>query len=206
MSLLSRFRNLRNRWKRYAKLSDVGPIYRRYFVMNGFDGILTMFGIIIGSHFTESLEPSFIITAGIAGCIAMGVSGSSGAYMTEKAERTRELKKLEKAMLTSLDKSVHKEASEFATIFVAIIDGLSPALFGIFVISPYFLANREIIGETTSFYMSIILSLSLLFILGMYLAKISDDSIIRYGIQMLIVGGIAGFLCFVSAILLTGNL
>ena len=205
MSLLSKIRNLRNKWKSYSKLSDVATISRRYFVMNAFDGILTMFGVIIGAHFSESLDPSIILTAGIAGCIAMGVSGSSGAYMTEKAERARELKKLEKAMITSLDKSVHKEDSQFATIIVAMIGGLSPAILGIIVISPFFLANSEIISESTSFYISIILSLSLLFVLGIYLAKISDESIIGYGIQMLIVGGVAGFLCIIAAVLLSGS-
>lgn len=205
MSLLSKIRNLRNKWKSYSKLSDVATISRRYFVMNAFDGILTMFGVIIGAHFSESLDPSIILTAGIAGCIAMGVSGSSGAYMTEKAERARELKKLEKAMITSLDKSVHKEDSQFATIIVVMIGGLSPAILGIIVISPFFLANSEIISESTSFYISIILSLSLLFVLGIYLAKISDESIIGYGIQMLIVGGVAGFLCIIAAVLLSGS-
>lgn len=206
MSLISKFKNLKAKWKSYARLSEVGVISRRYFVMNAFDGILTMFGVIIGAHFSKDLDPAIIITAGIAGCVAMGVSGSSGAYMTEKAERARELKKLEKAMLKSLEGSVHKEAGKFASIFVAIIDGLSPAIFGIMVILPFFFANWEIIEEGHAFLSSIIMTLSLLFILGMYLAKISDENVIWYGIKMLVIGCIAGTLCVITAILLTGSL
>lgn len=206
MSILSRFKNLRTRWKSYAKLSEVGTISRRYFVMNAFDGILTMLGVIIGAHFSNNLEPMLIITAGIAGCVALGVSGASSAYMTEKAERARELKKLEKAMLKSLDNSVHKEASEFASILASVTNGLSPAVFGFIVISPFFFANSGTIGETTAFYISIIMTLSLLFVLGMYLAKISDENVIKYGIKMLIVGGVAGLLCIITAVLLTGSL
>lgn len=38
------------RWKRYHKISDAGSITRRYFVMNAFDGALTMLGVIIGAY------------------------------------------------------------------------------------------------------------------------------------------------------------
>ena len=31
-----------DRWKRYHQISEVGDITRRYFVMNAFDGALTM--------------------------------------------------------------------------------------------------------------------------------------------------------------------
>ena len=75
------------RWKKYSEISDVGPITRRYFVMNAFDGALTMLGVIFGAYVSGVLKPMIIISAGIAGSIAMGVSGMSGAYMTEKAER-----------------------------------------------------------------------------------------------------------------------
>ena len=81
------------RWKQYSKISDVGQITRRYFVMNAFDGALTMLGVVIGAYVSGIIEQStVIISAGIAGSVAMGVSGVSGAYMTEKAERTKKLK------------------------------------------------------------------------------------------------------------------
>ena len=51
----------------------------------------------------------------------------------------------------------------------------------------------------------VILTLSLLLILGVYLAKISDESMIRYGIQMLLVGIITAALCIVTSILLGGS-
>jgi len=60
------------RWKRYHKISEAGDITRRYFVMNAFDGALTMLGVVIGAYVAGILEPIIIITAGIAGSIAMG--------------------------------------------------------------------------------------------------------------------------------------
>jgi VIT1/CCC1 family predicted Fe2+/Mn2+ transporter len=43
-------------------------------------------------------------------------------------------------------------------------------------------------------------------ILGVYLAKISDESLLKYGVQMLVVGMTTAFLCVMTSILLGGNI
>ncbi|MFH1013463.1 MAG: VIT1/CCC1 transporter family protein [Thermoplasmatota archaeon] len=193
------------RWKRYYTVSDVGPISRRYFVMNAFDGALTMLGVVIGAYVAGILQPLPIITAAISGSIAMGISGISGAYMTEKAEKTKELKELERAMVTDLKNGLHHKSHQFATIFAALIDGISPALAAMFVVSPFFMVHSGIITAEIAFYACIILTLAILTILGVYLAKISEENMIRYGIQMLIVGMATAFLCVLTAYLLGGS-
>ena len=195
-----------NRWKRYHKISEVGDITRRYFVMNAFDGALTMLGVIIGAYMAGILDPMPIISAGVAGSIAMGTSGISGAYMTEKAERTKKLKELEKAMLTDLTNGLHYKSHRFATIFAAIVDGVSPALAAMLVVSPFILVRLGIFNTIIAFYSSIIITLISLLFLGLYLAKISDESMIKYGIQMLLVGFITAFLCFITSYLLGGSI
>ncbi|RLF59515.1 MAG: hypothetical protein DRN27_02425 [Thermoplasmata archaeon] len=192
-------------WKRYYEISDVGTISRRYFVMNAFDGALTMLGVVIGAYIAGILEPLTIITAAISGSIAMGVSGMSGAYMTEKAERTKELKELQRAMVSNLENGLHHKSHQFATIFASLVDGLSPAIAAMFVVSPFFIVSHGIITVETAFAMTIALTLILLTILGIYLARISDESMIKYGIQMLVVGLLTAFLCVVSSVLLGGS-
>ena len=194
------------KWKQYHRISDVGPISRRYFVMNAFDGALTMLGVVIGAYVAGILEPMPIISAAVAGSIAMGTSGMSGAYMTEKAERTKELKELEKAMLTDLKNGLHHKSHKFATIFAALVDGISPALAAMLVVSPFFMVNPGIITVETAFFTCIVLTLVVLSLLGVYLAKISDESMIRYGVQMLLVGCVTAFLCVLASILLGGNI
>ena len=194
------------KWKQYHRISDVGPISRRYFVMNAFDGALTMLGVVIGAYVAGILEPMPIISAAVAGSIAMGTSGMSGAYMTEKAERTKKLKELEKAMLTDLKNGLHHKSHKFATIFAALIDGISPALAAMLVVSPFFMVNPGIITVETAFFACIVLTLAVLSLLGVYLAKISDESMIRYGVQMLLVGCVTAFLCVLTSILLRGNI
>jgi len=193
------------RWKRYHQISEVGDITRRYFVMNAFDGALTMLGVIIGAYMAGILNPIPIISSGVAGSIAMGTSGFSGAYMTEKAERTKKLKELENAMLTDMSNGLHYKSYRFATIFAAIVDGVSPALAAMLVVSPFFLVRVGLIEIINAFYFSIFLTLLSLLILGLYLAKISNESMIKYGLQMLLVGVVTAILAFTTSILLGGN-
>jgi len=193
------------RWKRYHQISEVGDITRRYFVMNAFDGALTMLGVIIGAYMAGIYNPMPIISAGVAGSIAMGVSGLSGAYMTEKAERAKKLKELENAMLIDLKNGLHYKSHRFASIFAAVVDGFSPALAAMLVVSPFILVRFGVFNTITAFYLSIILTMISLLLLGLYLAKISDESMIKYGLQMLLVGFITAFLCFMTSILLGGS-
>ena len=190
------------RWRFYWKVSEVGAIARRYFVINAFDGALTMLGVVIGSYLAGIEDPYIIILAGLSGAIAMGVSGMSGAYLAETAERKKHLKKLERAMLRTMSDTIHEEAHDFAATAVAIIDGLSPALAALAVISPFFLENVGLISATVAFYASITLTMVVLFVLGAYLAKISDESLARYGAIMLVVGLITAGLCTAVSVLL----
>jgi predicted membrane protein (TIGR00267 family) len=194
------------RWKKYSEISGVSSITRRYFVMNAFDGALTMLGVVIGAYVSGILKPITIISAGLAGSIAMGTSGISGAYMTEKAERTKKLKGLERAMLKDMKNDLHGKSHRFATIYAAIVDGVSPAVAAMLVISPFFLVNFEIISSDLAFISSIAITLLVLSLLGVYLARISDESMIKYGIQMLLVGIITAFICVGTSILLGGHI
>lgn len=193
------------KFRRYYEISEVAPLTRRYFVMNAFDGALTMLGIIIGAHFAGIIDPLPIISAAISGSIAMGASGISGAYMTEKAERTRKIKELERAMLTDMRNAIQYKSYRFATFFVALIDGISPALAAMIVVSPFFLVYASIIKVELAFIACIAITLLFLLSLGIYLAKISDENLIKYGLQMLLVGILTAVLCIITSILLGGN-
>jgi len=178
------------KWKQYSKISGVGSITRRYFVMNAFDGALTMLGVVIGAYVSGILyQSTVIISAGIAGSIAMGASGVSGAYMTEKAERTKKLKKLEKAMLSDMKNGLHGKSHRFATIFAAIVDGSAPFIASIPALIPFILVP-SLLNIQIAFVLSILANMSTLFSLGVYLGKISGENILISGAKM-VVSGIA---------------
>jgi predicted membrane protein (TIGR00267 family) len=192
--------NLFSRWRLYWKIGDCGAVARRYFVMNAFDGALTMLGVVIGAYLSGNDSPTLIITAGIAGALAMGISGVSGAYMAESAERKKRLKELERAMLKPMGNTIHEEAYDFAAAVVALIDGISPAAAALCVISPFFFVLAGVIAYPLAFFASITLTLLVLVSLGMYLAKISDESIMKYGARMLLVGLLTAGLCIAIAL------
>ena len=74
------------------------------------------------------------------------------------------------------------------------------------VISPFFIANFGLISYEIAFFVCIAITMIVLVLLGIYLAKISDESLIKYGILMLFVGLITAALCVGTSILLGGDL
>lgn len=166
----------------------MGPIARRYFVKNGFDGSMTMLGIIVGSWVVNVTQPEIVVTAGLGACLAMGISGVSGAYMTERAERKRDLKDLECAMITKLDDSVINDATKFVSFYAAIVDGGSPIITALVSLSPFFFVLNGLLAIGNAYYASLVVTLVTLFMLGIYLGRIAKENALLYGIQTLIAG------------------
>jgi predicted membrane protein (TIGR00267 family) len=177
----------------------MGPIARRYFVKNGFDGSMTMLGIIVGAWVVHVTQPEIIVTAGLGACLAMGISGLSGAYMTERAERKRDLKSLENAMMTKLNDSVITDATSFVSFYAAIVDGGSPILTALVSLSPFFLVLHGLVAIENAYFSSLAVTLVTLFMLGIYLGKIAKENALLYGIQTLVAG-----LATVAIVLLLG--
>jgi predicted membrane protein (TIGR00267 family) len=171
----------------YLRITGMGPIARRYFVKNGFDGSMTMLGITVGS-WVAGATATFVVTAGLAACLAMGISGLFGAYMTERAERKRDLKDLETAMMRKLDDSVINDASSFVTFYAAIVDGGSPILTAIISLLPFILTLLGVIVIDNAYVTSFVLTLVTLFMLGMYLGRIAKENALLYGLQTLVAG------------------
>jgi predicted membrane protein (TIGR00267 family) len=166
----------------------MSPIARRYFIKNGFDGSMTALGIIVGSWIVGVDKPEIIVTAGLGACLAMGVSGLFGAYMTEKAERKRHLKTLETAMLTDLSNSIHDKASDFVSVYAAFIDGASPMLTAVIALIPFILTLTGMFVIWDAYIASFTLTLATLFSLGLYLGRIAKENIWLYGVQTVAAG------------------
>jgi predicted membrane protein (TIGR00267 family) len=174
----------------YIQITEMGPIARRYFVKNGFDGSMTMLGIIMGNWVANVTKAEIVVFTGLATCLAMGVSGVSGAYMTERAERKRDLKELESAMITKLDDCVISDASRFVSLYAALVDGGSPIVTALISLSPFFFLLNGLIPVQGAYIASLVLSLITLFVLGMYLGRIAKENALYYGIQTLVAGAV----------------
>lgn len=171
----------------YNQIADISEIARRYFAMNAFDGVLTTIGVLAGNYLAGVRDLSIPIRIGIATSIAMGISGLWGAYLTETAERQRDLSELQRISLIDQKDTSIGRASRFAAIVVSVVDGLAPALAAIIVMTPLFLRSL-IQNPVLSYALAGGVALLCLFALGLFLGKISEQSLLGYGIKTLLAG------------------
>jgi len=179
---------LRSAISRILRYSGAGEFSRRYAVMNAFDGIVAILGIVLGSTLLGEASAGNIIAAGVGALVAMGVSGVSGTYMAERAEQERKLKEIEEAMLTKLNGSIIAEARKRAAIFSAIVDALAAILAGLIPLSPYLAALSGLLTLDLAFHISVGVSLAFLFTLGVFLGKIAKNNLIISGLKSLAIG------------------
>ncbi len=187
------------RWdvlREYSRISGTAEIARRYLVMNAFDGVLTIIGVLMGNYMAGVRDVAIVINTGLTTSVAMGVSGLWGAYLTESAERERDLAELEKNTLSNLKNTKIGRASRWAVVIVALVDGLAPLAAALLVMIPLFL-SRLIGSVEVSYLLSLVLSLITLFGLGVFLGRISKRNVVIYGLRTLIAGVVSialGFL------------
>ena len=180
------FKKLKKKYDHYNLIANFSEIGRRYFVMNSFDGILTIMGILVGSYFAGIITPKIIITTSVAAAVAMSVSGFWGTYLSEEAERKKALIELEKQTLHKLKNTKIQEAGRFATYVVSFIDGASPLISSLVVILPFFFGH--LIPIKAMYTSAISIAFVLLMLLGGYLGKISEENIWINALKMVVAG------------------
>jgi predicted membrane protein (TIGR00267 family) len=186
------------------KLSRFHSIGRRYFVVNGFDGSLTMLGILLGFHQVNNTPIPVILTACLGAAIALGISGFSSAYISEAAERKKELKELESAMATTLEESAHAKAALLSPAIIALINGLSPMLLSLFILLPLWFVNDGFSGSgifefMTPVELSLSLAMVVIFFLGVFIGKISGQFWLFSGLRTLLIAIFTGAIIYLIA-------
>ncbi len=176
--------------REYDDIAEISEIARRYFAMNAFDGVLTIIGVVMGNFTAGVSSSAIVISTGLSTCMAMGISGLWGAYLTESAERKRSLDVLENHTLSDLSGTKIGRASRAAVIIVALVDGLAPFAAALLVLSPFFFSTT--LGEITiSYYLSLGVALATLFAVGAFLGRVSKGSLILSGLKMIGAGLVA---------------
>ncbi len=175
-----------NKDRFFLHIQRARDIFRRYFVTNGFDGALTTLGMLAGFYATDMQDLSIALGACMGAAIALFMSGVTSAYLSEKAEREKELKDLEQALLTDLQKSDYGHASRYLPLLVALVNGLSPLIISLLIISPLFLAKAGYFLPVSPFITGIFIGFLCLFTLGIFLGKISNTSWLLSGLYTLL--------------------
>lgn len=183
-----------NQLNEYMEIAGGWEISRRYTVVNGFDGILTVMAVILSSYFLAVDEVRFVLATGFAAAGAIGISGIWIAYLTEEAEQIRNKKELEKKIFTDLSNTVITKSARVASVINSFINGASPFLFGLLSLIPFLLVNPLEIDIQIAYYTSFVISGSLLFVLGIFLGRISQQSGLIMGMKTIFAGILVGLL------------
>jgi len=181
------FQRTKHWWIELDEIAGVATIARRYFVMSGFDGILTMVGLTVGSFLARIDSPRLIIATGLSTAIAMGVSGLWGAFISERSERKHDLLEMESAMLVSLNKTRINQIRRQAIIVLSLVNGLAPFVSALICLTPFMFAGW-LGGIKTAYYLSFALITLVIFCFGIFLGKISDEHLVFSGLKMLMAG------------------
>lgn len=169
------------------QLTHANRIARRYFVTNGFDGALTMLGLTIGFYTAGDVAVPVIISACLGAAVALAVSGLASAYVSESAEREKELRALEQAVVNDLQTTAHGRAARLVPVFVAIVNGLSPLLIALLIMLPLWLAQAGFALPLPPLEVSVLVAFAALFLLGTFLGTISGRLWLWAGLRTLLI-------------------
>ncbi|MDX2424905.1 MAG: hypothetical protein QNK15_01495 [Cycloclasticus sp.] len=190
---------LLNRAKFLLDITRSNDIARRYFVVNGFDGALTMLGLIIGFLVSAPDNLTVIINVCLGAAIALFMSGLSSAYISESAERRHAQGKLERAMISDLEESTHGYATRWVPVLIALVNGLAPMSISLLILTPLWLFVAGVQLPVPPLYAAVIVALLLVFLLGVFLGRIAGVSWLRSGSQTLLVAVLTAALIFIFA-------
>jgi len=162
-------------------------IARRYAIVNGFDGALTMLGLLSGFLLTGDAALKTVTAACGGAAVALGVSGLTSAYLSESAERRRSLAELEAAMVKDLRDSDPGRAARFLPLIVAFVNGGSPVLLSCIIMSPLLMAEAGVALPFDPLSSAIGAALACIFALGLFLGQIAGTSWLTSGLKALLI-------------------
>ena len=181
----------------FMRITRSQQIARRYFIVNGFDGTLTMLGLLTGFYVSGQVVLPVAISVCLGAAIALGMSGLTSAYISEAAERKHELNNLEQAMIADLGESAYGKASRLMPLYIALINGLAPFLIALIIITPLVIGNLHPQILPQPLETAALLAFLITFLLGIFLGRISGHFWLWSGIRTLIIAIITSAMIYV---------
>ena len=169
------------------QLTHSHSIVRRYFVVNGFDGALTILGIITGFHVSGEANIQVMISTCFGAAVALTVSGLTSAYISEAAEKQKDFSDLQDAMVADLSDTNHARAAKIVPFLVAAVNGFAPFLFALLIITPLWLAHTRLLASVNPLVAALLVALTIIFLLGVFLGRVSGVFWLWSGVRTLLV-------------------
>jgi VIT1/CCC1 family predicted Fe2+/Mn2+ transporter len=170
------------RGERSEQWTAFGRHYIRDMVYAAHDGIITTFAVVAGAE-GAGLGRLVVLALGMANLAADGLSMGIGNYLGIKSERAAELR----GDFQEWDETVHAARHGGVAWGAFVAAGLVPLL-------PFF--SRVEVGD--SFQASLALTAAALFGVGVLRARVTEQSWWRSGLEILLVGAVAGGAAFLA--------
>ena len=173
----------------------------RYVALGTLDGILAVMGVTLAASGVASAGgldiPNYVIgLTGLSGGIALALSNAFGSFIGERAEESRNLRELEQKMVieegTLYYTLIHRQAKK--RIYMSMFTHGFSSFTGSFVpVLPFILLTGRMAATLTT----ITLCFFALVILGIYLGKVSRESLLKTSIEIVLIGVLIGIVSYI---------
>lgn len=143
------------------------------------DGALSSLGVVIGASLSNST--AVVLSAGLSGAVANGLSNIMAAFTAEKTGRYLDLKKLEKKMMKSLKGTRLERSIEREVLKGGVFDGIASIFGGALPVIPFIFMSGN-----AALYSSIGLVGILAVILGINTSLHSRENMVFSVVKMLL--------------------
>ncbi len=159
---------------------------QKYLINTLFDTINSILGVVIGLYLAEEAKAYVFIMSIISTAIALGISSGTSIYEAEYFEQIREIKEIEKHMITNFEENnpVITKKAKLTGIFVGIMNFLTPLIIAMILIL-FFIMLPEL---SWAFWSTISVSGAILFVSGLYFGKLNNLPPLKRGLRMFIIG------------------
>jgi predicted membrane protein (TIGR00267 family) len=124
-----------------------------------------------------------VLYAGLAAAVALSVSSAVGAYEAERVEKLLAKANVERALLRKFNEE-HSDVFRFAAAVSAIVHAAAPLIAATVPLVPLIL-----IPDTgMAVLISVVTTLSVLFIIGAYLGNLVKEKIFMTGMRFVLAG------------------
>jgi len=177
----------------------------RYVALGTLDGILAVMGVTLTASGVAgagglSVDNYLIALTGLSGGVALAMSNAFGSFIGERAEETRTMRELERKMMMDegkLDDTIIHQQARRRVYMSMFTHGFSSFLGSFVPVLPFLVIGDRI----TATMVTVLLCLTALFILGVYLGRVSRENILRTSLEVVVIGVLIG----VVSLLLGGS-
>lgn len=179
--------------RRVLAKDDVRSLSRRYFIANGFDGVLTSIGVIMGAYLGGADDGLAVAGIALGAAVGLGTSGIWSVWEIERAETSREKEQIEDAMLTTLSDTRYSRDLRNEQIVLALFAASGPVI-GVLVTLIPLLFEGVVFTMFQAVVFSVLFGVAMLASIGAYMGLISRQrwyvAAIRMGLAGIVVAGL----------------